>query len=130
MNDEIYMGAFQNDFFPAGSSQTSSHQREVEALLGSDCMTPLLNHVKGGKMSDDQMKNFVRKLGELSVKDPDTPNILFGNHTTRMSRDKDRSQDKELHQIMSDWWETGLSNITRDTAVVALVKALSHLDVG
>ena len=58
------------------------YRREVESLLGKGCMTKLLDHVRGGKISDDQMRYFVKQLGELSEIDP---NVLFGNHTRRMS---------------------------------------------
>ena len=70
-----------------------SYRREVDSLLGKECITKLLNHVRGGNMSDDQIKQFVEKVGELSEIDP---NVLFGNHKTRMRRDKDRAQDIEL----------------------------------
>ena len=92
-------------------------------------MRELLDHVRGGKMSDDRMKDFVRHLGELSKTDPETPNILYGNHTRRMSRERDRRQDTELLQVMSDWWEIGLYEMTQEAAITALVKALSHPDV-
>ena len=102
---------------------------EVENLLRSNCMRQLLDHVRGGKMSDDRMKDFVRHLGELSKTDPETPNILYGNHIRRMSRERDRRQDTELLQVMSDWWEIGLYEMTQEAAITALVKALSHPDV-
>ena len=103
-----------------------SYRREVENLLGKDCLTKLLNFVRGGKMTDDQMKNFVEHLGEISEIDP---NVLFGNHVRRMSRDKERRQDTELLQVMYDWWENRLCEMTRDRAMDILVKALSHPNV-
>ena len=80
-------------------------------------------------MSDDQMKYFVLHLWELSKTDPEAPNILYGNHRRRMSRDRDRGQDTELLQVMSDWWENSLFEMTQEAAITALVKALSHPDV-
>ena len=103
-----------------------SYRREVENLLGKDCLTKLLNYVIGGKMTDDQMKHFVEHLGEISEIDP---NVLFGNHVRRISRDKDRRQDTELLQVMYDWWENRLYEMTRDRAMDILVKALSHPNV-
>ena len=102
---------------------------EVENLLGKECMTALLNHVRGGKMRDDQLNDFVLHLGELSKTDPEAPNIMHGNHTLRMSRDKDRRQDTELHQVMDDWWETSMFEMTQEAAIKALVEALTHPDV-
>ena len=106
-----------------------SYRREVENLLGKECMTALLNHVRGGKMSDYQLKDFVLHLGQLSERNPEAPNILYGNHTRRMSRDRDRGQDTELLQVMSDWWESSLFEMTQEAAIKALVEALSHPDV-
>ena len=105
------------------------YHREVKNLLGQECMTQLLNHVMGGNMSDDQLKYFVLHLGELSKTDPEAPNVLYGNHTRRMSRDRDRGQDIEILQVMSDWWENSLFEMTQEAAITALVKALSHPDV-
>ena len=81
-------------------------------------------------MGDDQLKDFVMHLGEPPDTSSDAPNILYGNHTERMSRDKDRARDREFKQVMSDWWETCLHDMTYDEAVDALAEALSHPDVG
>ena len=107
-----------------------SYRREVENLLGKECMTKLLNDVRGGKMSDDQMKDFVLELGELSKRSPEDPNTLFGNHSRRMSRDRERKLDTEILEVLNDWWGTSLYQMTRSQAVEALTKALSHPNVG
>ena len=103
-----------------------SYRREVESLLGKECMTKLLDHVRGGKMSDDQMRDFVEQLGELSEIDP---NVLLGNHMRRMSRDRDRRQDTELIQVMNDWWSENLCEMTKEKAMDILVRALSQPEV-
>ena len=102
-----------------------AYRKDVENLLGQGCMTKLLNHVRGGKMSDDQMKDFVLQLGSS-----EDPNILFGNHTRRMSRDRKRKLDTEILEVLNDWWGTSLYQMTRSQAVKALAKALSHPNVG
>ena len=107
-----------------------SYRREVERLLGKKCMTKLLNHVRGGKMSDNQMKDFVLELGELSKRVHEDPNTLFGNHTRRMSRDRKRKLDTEILEVLNDWWGTSLYQMTQSQAVEALAKALSHPNVG
>ena len=81
-------------------------------------------------MSDDQMKDFVLQLGELSKRVPEDPNTLFGNHTRRMSRDRERKLDTEILEVLNDWWGTSLYQMTRSEAVEALAKALSHPNVG
>ena len=81
-------------------------------------------------MSDDQMKDFVLELGELSKRVPEDPNTLFGNHTRRMSRDRERKLDTEILEVLNDWWGTSLYQMTRSQAVKALAKALSHPNVG
>ena len=106
-----------------------SFQREADNLLGEECMTELLNYVRGGKMSDNQFKDFVFQLGEPSDGSSNAPNILFGKHTIRMRRDKERELDTELLQVISDWWETSLHAMNRRAALDMLVKALSHPNV-
>ena len=102
-----------------------SYRREVENLLGKECITKLLNYVRGGHMSDDQIMEFVLQLGELSETDSEAPNVLLGDHKRRMERFKDRAQDTELLQVMYDWWENRLYEMTRDRAMDILIKALS-----
>ena len=77
-------------------------------------------------MTDDQMKHFVEHLGEISEIDP---NVLFGNHVRRMSRDKERRQDTELLQVMYDWWENRLYEMTQEKAMDVLVEAVSQPEV-
>ena len=75
-------------------------------------------------MSNDQLKCFVEHLGELSQINP---NVLFGNHIRRMNRD--RRQDIELLQVMHDWWESKLCEMTQDKAMDILIRALSQPEV-
>ena len=77
-------------------------------------------------MSDDQLKCFVEHLGELSQINP---NVLLGNHMRRMSRDKNREQDKELLEVMYDWWTNKLCEMTQEKAMDVLVRALSKPEV-
>ena len=106
-----------------------SFLREADNLLGEECMKELLNYVRGGKMSDNQLRDFVFQLGEPSDSASNAPNILFGKHTIRMRRDKERELDTELIQVLSDWWETSLHAMNRPAALDLLVKALSHPNV-
>ena len=102
------------------------YRREVDSLLGKECITKLLNHVRGGNMSDDQIKQFVEKVGQLSEINP---NVLLGNHKRRMNRERDRRQDTELLQVMYDWWESKLCEMTQEQALDILVRALSQPEV-
>ena len=106
-----------------------SYHREVENLLGKECITKLVNHVRGGRMSADQLKCFVQYLGELSYTDPEAPNVLYGNHTRRMSQNKDRPFDIELLEVLSDWWGESLFEMTQSQALDILVRALSQPEV-
>lgn len=101
-----------------------SYLREVENLLGKECKTELLNHVRGGKMSDNQFEDFVRHLGGF-----EDPNTLYGKHTQRTNRDRERGRDTELRQVLCDWWERKLFELTKEEAINALVEALSQPDV-
>ena len=106
-----------------------SYRREVENLLGKECITKLVNHVRGGKMSADQLKCFVQHLGELSNTDPEAPNVLYGNHMRRMSQNKDRPFDIELLEVLSDWYNVSLFAMTQSQALDILVRALSQPEV-
>ena len=85
----------------------STYRREVEGLLGKECVTKLCYHVMGGKMSEDELKYFVQHLGELSNTNSEAPNVLYGNHLRRMRR-YDRRYDLELLEVLSDWWAESL----------------------
>ena len=106
-----------------------SYHREVENLLGKECITKLVNHVRGGKMSADQLKCFVQHLGELSNTDPEAPNVLYGSHMRRMSQNKDRPFDIELLEVLSDWYNVSLFAMTQSQALDILVRALSQPEV-
>ena len=101
-----------------------SYRREVEDLLGKERIKKLLDHLRGGKMSVDQLQCFVEQLGELSEIEP---NVLLGNHIRRMN--PDRRLDIELVQVMFDWWESKLCEMTQDKAMDILVRALSQPEV-
>ena len=103
-----------------------SYHRKVENLLGKECITKLVNHVRGGRMSADQLKCFVQHLGELSNIDP---NVLYGNHRRRMNQGKDRPYVIELLEILSDWYNVSLCEMTQDQAICILVRALSQPEV-
>ena len=102
------------------------YRREVENLLGKECITKLVNHVRGGRMSADQLKCFVQHLGELSNLGP---NVLYGNHMRRMSQNKDRPFDIEIREVLSDWWSSSLFELTQSQALDILVRALSQPEV-
>ena len=105
-----------------------SYRREVENLLGKKCINKLVNHVRGGRMSADQLKCFVQHLGEPSNTDPEAPNVLYGNHLRRMRR-YDRRYDLELLEVLSDWWAESLFEMTLSQALNILVKALCKPEV-
>ena len=106
-----------------------SYRREVEVLLGKKCVDKLLNHVREGRMSADQLKCFVQHLGELSNTDPEAPNVLYGSHMRRMSQNKDRPFDIELLEVLSDWYNVSLFAMTQSQALDILVRALSQPEV-
>ena len=106
-----------------------SYRRDVESLLGKKCTDKLVNHVRGGRMSADQLKCFVQHLGELSNTDPEAPNVLYGNHMRRMSQNKDRPFDIELLEVLSDWYNVSLFAMTQSQALDILVRALSQPEV-
>ena len=107
----------------------SNYRKEVEGLLGKECIKKLINYVKGGEMSEDELKYFVQYLGELSSTDPEAPNVLYGNHKRRMSQTKDRRYDIELLEVLSDWWGESLFEMTLSQALNILVKALCKPEV-
>ena len=106
----------------------STYRREVEGLLGKECVTKLCYHVMGGEMSEDELKYFVQHLGELSNTNSEAPNVLYGNHLRRMRR-YDRRYDLELLEVLSDWWGESLFEMTLSQALNILVKALCKPEV-
>ena len=108
----------------------SNYRKEVEGLLGKECIKKLINYVKGGEMSEDELKYFVQYLGELSSTDPEAPNVLYGNHKRRMSQTKDRRYDIELLEVLSDWWAEGEEEMTLSQALGILSQALCKPEVG
>ena len=108
----------------------SNYRKEVEGLLGKECIKKLSNYVKGGKMSEDELKYFVQYLGDLSSTDPEAPNVLYGNHKRRMSQTKDRRYDIELLEVLSDWWAEGDEEMTLSQALGILSQALCKPEVG
>ena len=110
----------------------SNYRKEVEGLLGKECIKKLSNYVKGGKMNEDELKYFVQYLGELSSTEPEAPNVLYGNHLRRMSQAKDRRYDIELLEVLSDWWEwwEEEEEMTLSQALGILSQALCKPEVG
>ena len=107
-----------------------SYHREVKNLLGKECIDKLVSHVRGGRMSADQLKCFVQHLGELTNTDAEAPNVIYGNHIRRMDGNKDRPYDIELRDVLSDWWSESLFEMTKSQALDILVGALSKPEVG
>ena len=103
-----------------------SFRKEVENLLGRECIDKLFNYVRGGMMSADQLKCFVQHIGELSNMDP---NRLYGNHIRRMSQIYNRQYDIELLEVLCDWYNCSLCEMTRDQAIDIMVRALSQPEV-
>ena len=103
------------------------YRRSVEGLLGKDVIACIFEYVRQGMINEQQISDIARLLE--SDKSVDQPNILFGNHKRRMARDRNRASDEEMREILSDWWNISCYQMTRETAMDALIKALSHSDV-
>jgi hypothetical protein len=109
-----------------------SNDYEVIEKLGEGNVEQIINYARGGQMDDQQITDFTHHLGRPPNNQPDAPNVLFGNHSTRMSRDKDRRRDAELRAILSDWWDEELHDdrMSREEALGKLARILSSPDVG
>jgi hypothetical protein len=108
-----------------------SHSGEVTALLGETTVQRILDHARGGGMSDQNITNFIQLLGTR----PDNiltgrPNILYGKHRQRSARLVSRPPADEMRETLSDWWEEELFALARPAALARLVSAFSHPDVG
>ena len=99
-----------------------SHFLDVERLLGRDTLARILNYVISGNLSDQKIKDFAQRLGS----DPES-NILFGNHTTRVGRDRERGKGEEVREVLSDWWNQELHAMTKEDAIGRLVEVFTKI---
>ena len=96
----------------------------VERHLGSESLKHIVDYCTGGKMSDDAMAQFAERLG----RDESRPNVIYGNHRTRMSSNSQRSRGCEIESILRDWWTQKLHLIPRSAALEKLVQILDKTD--
>ena len=106
-----------------------SHYPEAEAKLGKAATDLLFRYTRNGDISDQQMEDFVQRLGHPDHHDE--ANVLFGNHKKRMERDKNRDQSAELRDVLSDWWNEQLfeDEMTQQIALAKLVSIFQGDDI-
>ena len=96
----------------------------VEKHLGSESLKLIVDYCTGGKMSDDAMAEFAERLGRHESR----PNVIYGNHRTRMSSNSQRNRGCEIESILRDWWTQKLHLIPRSAALEKLVQILDKTD--
>ena len=99
---------------------------EVEGKLGNDVVNLMLDSARNGEISDAQLASIANKLG----RDLDGPNVIFGNHSRRMERDRFAASDTLLKCILSDWWGSGeLYDLSPEVALSKLVQTCQDPNV-
>ena len=101
-----------------------SYMREVETKFGKETVKLMLNLARSGGIADSQMSSIAEKLGrDLEA------NIIFGNHSTRMKRDRFAGSDILLKCILSDWWGAELFDLSPEEARSKMVEVCQDPDV-
>ena len=98
---------------------------EVEGKLGKEAVKVMLDSARNGDISDSQMSSIADKLG----RDLDGANIIIGNHSRRMERDRFAASDTLLKCILSDWWGAELYDLSSEAALSKLVQIFQDPDV-
>ena len=98
---------------------------EVEKRLGKRAVKLLLDSARNGDITDDQMDCIADLLGRK----PGQPNVVFGMHSQRMERDRDKDRDVMLKYILCDWWLFDLFELTNEKALEKLVKVCQDSNV-
>ena len=100
-----------------------SNDKAVEDLLGKDFVSKILDHASEG-MEESDLKQIARKLGEMS----DPPNRVLGAHKGRMSNKKVHHR-VEMREILSDFWNVRLFDMTREEGRCALIEVFKNPDL-
>ena len=98
---------------------------DVEERLGKQTVKLLLDSARNGDISDDQMDCIAELLG----RQPGGPNEVFGKHRQRMERDRDKDKHVMLKNILCDWWQFGLFELSSEKAFEKIVKVCQDSNV-
>ena len=96
-----------------------AHYFEVQKRLGESNVRNFLEVVRSGEVSDDGLKEISLQLGKMESR----PNCLYGHHRMRMERSRDKPQDAEMRDILSDWWNEELYGLTQEEGLRKLTAA-------
>ena len=92
---------------------TMIYFKNIKALLG-EAVDDVLNSVRNGDFSKDQITSVAQHLGES---EDDKPNILYGNHRRRMEGNKNRDYSTEMKDILSDLYNQKLFEKTKEESL-------------
>ena len=96
-----------------------AHYFEVQKRLGESNVRNFLEVVRSGEVSDDGLKEISLQLGKMESR----PKCLYGPHRMRMERSRDKPQDAEMRDILSDWWNEELYGLTQEEGLRKLTAA-------
>lgn len=100
------------------------HFPEASGLLGAGTVGEIIDYVRGGKLSDQHVTDFVQQLMFTS-----RPNVLYGNHKRRMDAHTRPEGDVEVRQVLSDWWNEELHSMTKAQALHRLANVFYKIEV-
>ena len=102
-----------------------SYMSDVETKFGKETVKLILDSARSGCITDSKMCSIAEKLGRDLV----GPNIIFGNHSTRIERDRFAARDTLLKCILSDWWGAELYDLSPEEALSKMVRVCQDPDV-
>ena len=102
-----------------------SYMSDVETKFGKETVKLILDSARSGCITDSKMCSIAEKLGRDLV----GPNIIFGNHSTRIERDRFAARDTLLKCILSDWWGAELYDLPLEEALAKIIEVFQDPDV-
>ena len=94
---------------------------KAEDKIGKKVMRSILDEVETDSINAQKMKDIAKSLHQS----------IGGAHSKRMNKTGTLSDDAEMRNIFSDWWEMELFNVamTRQEAITKLVEIFESSDV-
>ena len=97
-------------------------RRNLDKIFGSDNIDLLRGHVQGGNVTKEDITEFAELLGNNNE-----PNRILGNHKRRMEQKNEGRYDVEVMEILNDWWNEELFDLSTDDAYQKLFDVFSTL---
>ena len=91
----------------------------VKERLGNDVWNILIEETQKGSITSQHMKDISRAFGSK----------VGGNHARRTNDQKVNCDDHELREILSDWWDLELFDLSMEKALKRIFDILKSSEV-